>query len=82
MQDLHGEEWNGEELKQILGYIPQGFSSISNLWHPPMPDYNFSFNKGENIVLDSLSYIFSGLIGTGLCFITSYILLKGLSREN
>lgn len=74
-------EWSIEELNKIIGYIPSGLKQTANLWHPLFPDYNFMFNKSGNILLDSLFYMISGVIGSSLCFISSFVFLKGIINE-
>lgn len=60
-------EWGLDEIKALLGYIPAGMGKIAEIWHPILPDYNFPNYIGGNITIDSLAYIFSGLVGTLAC---------------
>ena len=31
-------EWASDELNDKIGYVPQGFEELSDLWHAPMKD--------------------------------------------
>lgn len=72
-------EWDQDEIKTLIGYIPVGMTKISESWHPILPDYNFQNNLGGNLVMDSLAYIFSGLVGTLACIGLTLLWIK-LSR--
>ncbi len=63
-------EWAGEELKRILGFVPEGFQKISGLWNAPFPDYTFP-GMGE-----FPSYVLSALVGVLLIFGLFYLLEK------
>ena len=56
-------EWGKEELKQILGFVPQGVEKFYNLWKAPFADYTII---GLSPVV---SYVLSGIIGAGLVFL-------------
>ena len=55
--------WGKEELKQILGFVPQGVEKFYNLWKAPFADYTII---GLPPVV---SYVLSGIIGAGLVFL-------------
>ena len=58
-------EWESNELKDKIGYIPQGFEELSELWHAPLKDYNIpngpSFQDSKLVA--SAGYILSAVIG-------------------
>jgi cobalt/nickel transport system permease protein/cobalt/nickel transport protein len=58
-------EWESNELKDKIGYVPQGFEELADLWHAPMKDYNIpngpSFEDSEPVA--SAGYILSAVIG-------------------
>ncbi len=67
-------EWGADEIEDIVGYVPEGLKHISELWTAPIPDYAFTgWDKG---IKSYLSYIASGLIGTGVVVAISLILGK------
>jgi hypothetical protein len=58
-------EWAPDELKDRIGYVPQGLEELSDLWHAPMKDYNIpngpSFQDSK--LVSSAGYILSAVIG-------------------
>jgi cobalt/nickel transport system permease protein/cobalt/nickel transport protein len=58
-------EWETEELKDKVGYVPSGLEALSDLWHPLMKDYNIpngpSFQDSKLVA--SAAYILSAVIG-------------------
>lgn len=69
-------EWNLEEIKKMLGYIPLGMEKAAEIWHPILPDYNFPNNFGGNLYLDSIAYIVSGIVGTLACIGLTFLWVK------
>jgi cobalt/nickel transport system permease protein len=63
-------EWGGDEIKQAVGYIPQGFDRFSDWWHALMPDYSLP-SLGNGAFASSTGYILSAVAGV--------ILIGGLS---
>jgi hypothetical protein len=58
-------EWGAEELKVLVGYIPQGLESVSSTWTAPIPDYALP-SLGESFLDLSLAYWLSAIIGVML----------------
>lgn len=56
-------EWGIEEIEKMIGYIPDGMKRLSELWRPLMPDYSFSGEEGRSLMLQSIAYIFSAILG-------------------
>jgi hypothetical protein len=58
-------EWEAEELKDKVSYVPSGLGELSGLWHPLMKDYNIpngpSFQDSKLVA--SAAYIPSAVIG-------------------
>ncbi len=69
-------EWGADELKEILGYIPQGLASMSELWHAPLPDYTV---PGTG---DIVGYIISALVGIVIVGLLLWLLGRWISRKN
>lgn len=55
-------EWSLDEVKQMLGYIPQGMARSSDWWQAIMPDYSLP-KLGSGLMLNSFGYILSALFG-------------------
>lgn len=66
-------EWAPDEVKQILGYIPQGMARSAGWWHAVMPNYSLP-KLGSNLFSHSLAYILSALVG--IVMITILIVLS------
>lgn len=54
-------EWSGEELKRILGFIPEGLKNLENIWNTFLSGYTIPGWEGP--LLQSLGYILSAIIG-------------------
>ena len=58
-------EWESDELKEKVGYVPSGLEELSSLWHAPLKDYNIpngpSFENSKLVA--SAGYILSAAIG-------------------
>jgi cobalt/nickel transport system permease protein len=73
-------EWGGDELKEKIGYIPQGLEKLSDIWRAWMPDYSIPSLKGS-IFSSSVGYIVSAIVGILLISIVTYITSKIVVRE-
>lgn len=56
-------EWGTDELQELVGYVPQGFEKLSNLWNAPIPDYAFKGWEEKGLAQLSFAYIVSAVIG-------------------
>ncbi len=73
-------EWGSEELQKMLGFLPEGFRKIGNLWSAPVPEYSLKGLDGQAWT-KSLGYILSGALGVGAILIVSFLLGKTLTRQ-
>ena len=62
-------EWDAVSLQRMLGYVPSGMRKIAGLWQAPFPDYTVGGGEGSGIILQSLAYIGSALIGIAAVFL-------------
>jgi len=60
-------EWGSEELKEKLGFVPQGLEKLTGIWSAPMPDYALPGGEGESMTLSAAAYILSAVIGVVVC---------------
>lgn len=73
-------EWGTDEIKDLIGYIPEGLRRLSKMWSAPLPDYAPSgWDKGMK---SYLSYFLSGLAGAVIVALAAYALGKVLKRSN
>jgi hypothetical protein len=74
-------EWGMEELGKMLGFLPEGFKKITDLWLAPLPDYNVRDWVGKGFLQSSLGYILSGVLGVGIIVVTTFLLGKILTKK-
>lgn len=72
-------EWGADEIKEILGYVPDGMKKLSELWNSPIPDY--AFKGWEEGIKGNISYIISGIIGVLVIILGIYAIGKILIRK-
>ena len=73
-------EWSAGEIKELVGYIPQGFERLSELWKAPMPDYEFKGSEDRPLRVKSAAYILSGVIGVFIVAIIVFVAGKLFTR--
>lgn len=73
-------EWGSEQLKSMLGYIPEGLEKLEHFWSALLADYEFSGSHGP--AGTALGYIASAFIGVGVVALITFILGKLISSKN
>jgi hypothetical protein len=74
-------EWSGEEMQQLVGYVPAGMSRLASLWKAPMPDYALKGQQAAPLGALSMSYILSGVVGVAVVVLLTILLGKALARR-
>jgi hypothetical protein len=75
-------EWGSEELREKLGYVPQGLEKLSPLWSAPMPDYALPGGEsGESMTFSAVTYILSAVIGVVVCGGVLFLLGKKVAKD-
>jgi cobalt/nickel transport protein len=74
-------EWGSDEMKDLVGYIPQGLEKLSSLWNAPLPDYTFKGWEGKGLSHLSLAYIVSAIAGIAITVVVVLIIGKLLTRK-
>ena len=72
-------EWSAEELEQLVGFVPSGLGSMSNLWHAPFPDYSLP-GLPDTFFGVSLGYYVSAIIGVVICAGAFILIGKAITR--
>jgi ABC-type Fe3+ transport system permease subunit len=72
-------EWGTDELQQMVGYVPAGLGSMSDLWHAPFQDYSLH-GLPDTFLGSSLGYYFSAILGVVLCAGAVLLLGKVITR--
>lgn len=73
-------EWSVETVKEQTGHEPSGMKKEADVYHAPVPDYNLG-KEDSSIQSASLSYVVSGLIGTGIILILTWGSMKLIARK-
>ncbi|MCX5708034.1 MAG: cobalamin biosynthesis protein [Candidatus Omnitrophica bacterium] len=68
-------EWGGDEIKALVGYVPQGLEKLAGLWNAPIPDYAFKGWEAKGLPQLSLAYVISAIVG--ILFIVLTVILVG-----
>lgn len=68
-------EWDSEEIKDVVGFVPQGMEQLKDFWQAIFPDYSMPF-LGDGGISAHLGYILSALIGS----LVIYGVFMGISR--
>jgi len=74
-------EWNQQEVEKMLGFIPQGFKKIADLWRAPVPEYNLKSWEDKGLAQSSLGYILSGGLGVGVIVLVTLLVGKTLRKN-
>ncbi|MCK9603677.1 MAG: PDGLE domain-containing protein [Candidatus Omnitrophica bacterium] len=74
-------EWGADEMKELVGYIPQGLEKLSSLWSAPIPDYAFKGWGEKGLAHLSFAYIVSAALGILLIVLIVLLLGKALVRK-
>lgn len=68
-------EWGTDEIKDKLGFVPQGVEKLSSLWNAPLPDYSVP-GIGPNF-----GYIIAAVLGVVICGGVMYLAGKKYIRD-
>jgi hypothetical protein len=74
-------EWGADELKGLVGYVPQQLVRLGDLWHAPLPDYAGPGAEGASPLAQSLWYVLSAVVGVGAVAGLSFLLGRWLARR-
>ena len=70
-------EWGAEEMKALVGYMPQGMEQVGSLWTAMIPDYAPAFIRNP-----LLGYLFAAVIGSALVIGVTWLIGWALARSN
>ncbi|HLD40721.1 MAG TPA: PDGLE domain-containing protein [Candidatus Omnitrophota bacterium] len=74
-------EWGADEMRRLVGYIPEGFGKLSNLWSAPIPDYAFKGWEEKGLPGLSFAYILSAIAGIGIIILVMMVIGKLLAKK-
>jgi len=70
-------EWGAEELKGLLGFVPQGLGQLGGIWTAAVPDYAPGFIRDPLV-----GYLVAGVIGSALVIGVAWAFGKMLARRD
>ena len=68
-------EWGGDDLKEMLGFVPQGLARLENLWQAPFSGYSLPG------IGPMAGYIASAIVGMGMLALISFLVLRASRRK-
>ena len=74
-------EWGADEVRVLVGYIPNGLAKLSTLWNAPIPDYAFNGWEEKGLSHLSFAYIVSAVIGVILVSAAAWFIGKTLAKK-
>jgi cobalt/nickel transport system permease protein len=69
-------EWSADEIAKLSGYVPSQLARVGSIWHAPLPDYAFGSGEEGSLGAQSIAYIVSALVGTGLVVLAVFLFRK------
>lgn len=73
-------EWGSDELKEKIGFVPQGFERFADIWKAILPDYSIP-GHADSFFQSSIGYIISAVIGIALIAAVIFISSKLIMRD-
>jgi len=67
-------EWSKEEIKKMIGYLPQGLNKLADIWTGVLPDYQHP--SASSLFAQSIFYIISAVLGAVIIYALLTVLLK------
>lgn len=74
-------EWSLEEVRNLMGYVPEGMQKLSRYWNSPLPDYSIPGQK-PGLLRESLGYVFAAVLGIAATAGLAYLLAKMVGRKD
>ncbi len=72
-------EFDTEEIKTVLGYIPKGMAQIADKWNALLPDYSLPA-LGDGQAASVGGYLFSAVVGIAVVALLVFLLSKLLTK--
>jgi cobalt/nickel transport protein len=71
-------EWGTDELKGLVGYVPEGLKRLGELWKAPIAGYG---SGASSSTTEIIMYIVSALIGLALAAAVVYLISRAVARR-
>lgn len=73
-------EWGADELKEKIGFVPQGFEKFADMWKALLPDYSIPGHT-DSFLQSSIGYIICAVVGIILIAAVIFISSKLIMRD-
>lgn len=73
-------EWGADELKEKIGFVPQGFEKFADMWRALLPDYSIP-GHANSFLESSIGYIICAVVGIILIAAVIFISSKLIMRD-
>ncbi len=73
-------EWGTDEMKEALGYIPQGLAAMSDKWNALMPDYSLPA-LGDGQMGSVGGYLLSAVVGILLISVLIFLMSRLVTKK-
>ncbi len=73
-------EWGTDRLEKLFGFVPEGLKKLVGIWKAPVSGYNFG-GEGASKTVQVVSYVASGFLGIGACFLILFIIVRLISKH-
>ena len=74
-------EWSSDEITKLAGYLPRGLAHGESTWKAPMPDYTFTGKESAPLLMQSMIYILSAVVGAILVTVVVLALKRLIWRK-
>lgn len=74
-------EWGIEEIRQMIGYVPEGMEKEAGRWNAPLPGYAYPGRGSALLSRQGLAYLLSAVVGIAACGAGGYLLARWLARR-
>lgn len=72
-------EWTPNELKDKVGFVPQGLEKLSGIWNAPLVDYGIPGDESQTGNVGT--YILAAVIGVVLCCGILFFVGKKVAKD-
>ncbi len=74
-------EWGLDEIKKLMGYVPEGMKHHAENWKAPLPDYTVP-GQGRGLLGESMGYLLTAIIGVAAVAGVMYLIVRLIGRKD
>ena len=72
-------EWGPDQLKEKIGFVPQGLEKLSGIWNAPLSDYCIPGEESQTGKVGA--YILTAVIGVVVCGGVLFFVGKKVAKD-